>query len=81
MAPEGWLIDPKAQVLLLFHRDPMSCQRFPKFYMDKWTATKNGTPHLFKNRRKVELEPASETWSELIQNGWTQVNELFGNAA
>ncbi len=81
MTPEGWLIDPKAQLLLLFHRDPMSLQRLPKFYMDKWSASKNGTPHMFKDRRKVEFEPALETWNELIQNGWTQIHEQFGEAA
>ena len=81
MTPQGWLINPKAQVFLFFHKDPMSLQRLPKIYMDKWSASKNGTPHTFKNRRKVELEAALETWNELIQNGWMQIHEQFGDAA
>ena len=81
MYPEGWLIDPNGRWLLLFHKDPMCWENLPKFYMDKWSATEVGTPRSLKNRRKVELEPALETWNELIQNGWEQINEQFGEAA
>ncbi len=81
MNPEGWLADPKGMWLLLFHKDPMSWQRWPKFYMDKWSATPVGTPCTLKSRRKVELEPALETWNELIQNGWRKVNDQFGGTA
>ena len=34
-----------------------------------------------KDLRKVELEPALETWNELIQNGWRKVNDQFGGKA
>ncbi len=78
MNPQGWLVDPKGMWLLLFHKNPMSWQRWPKFYMDKWSLTPVGTPCTLKNRRKVELEPALETWNELIQNGWRKVNDQFG---
>ena len=59
----------------------MSWQRWQKFYMDKWSVTSFGTPCTLQNRRKVELEPALETWDELIQNGWRKVNDQFGEAA
>ena len=81
MKPEGWLADPKGVWLLLFHKDPMSWQRWPMFYMDKWSVTSAGTPGTFKSRRIVELDPALETWNELIQNGWRKVNNQFGKAA
>ncbi len=81
MYPEGWLIDPNGRWLLLFHKDPMCCGRSPKFYIYKWNATEIGTPKSLQNCRKVELEPALETWNELIQNGWRKVNEQFGEAA
>ena len=81
MNPEGWLADPKGLWLLLFHKDPMCWQRWPKFYMDKWSVTSLGTPCTLISRRKVELMPALETWNELIQNGWRKVNNQFGEAA
>ncbi len=70
MIPNGWLIDPKGKCLLLFHKDPMCLQRLPKVLMDKWDTTSEGTPSQFRNRRKVDLEPAIETWDELIDHGW-----------
>ncbi len=81
MKPEGWLSDPKGRWLLLFHKDPMSWQRWPKIYMDKWSVTPLGTPDILKSTRKVELEPALETWGELIQNGWRKVDVQFGKTS
>ncbi len=81
MYPEGWLMDPHGRWLLLFQKDPISSERFPTIYIDKWSVSDTGTPKFFKNRRKVELEPALETWSELRQNGWALVNELSTRAA
>ncbi len=80
-APEGWLIDPNGKWLLLFHKDPMSLQRSPFFYMDKWDVSPKGTPTTFINRRKVLLEPTIETWNELIQNGWKRLEHQFGETA
>lgn len=48
----------------------MCMQRLPKVLMDKWDATSEGTPSQFRNRRIVDLEPAIETWDELIDHGW-----------
>jgi len=70
MIPNGWLVDPKGKCLLLFRKDPKSLQRLPKVLMDKWDATSEGTPSQFRNSRKVDLEPAIETWDELIEHGW-----------
>ena len=80
MTPEGQLADPKAMCLLLFLKDPMSWQQWPKFYMDKWSVTPVGSPWNFKSRRKLELEPALQIWNELIQNGWRKVDDQFGAA-
>ena len=60
MIPNGWLVDPKVK----------SLQRLPKVLMDKWDTTSEGTPSQFRNRRKVDLEPAIETLDELIEYGW-----------
>ena len=79
--PEGWLINPSKTCLLRFFKDPMSLQRLPKVYMDKWSVTPAGTPLSFINRRKVQLDAALETWGELILNGWEKLGHQFGEAA
>ncbi len=79
--PDGWLVDPKGKWILLFHKDPLSLQTFPLFYMDKWDASSVGTPNTFISRRKVDLVPALETWNELIQSGWKKLDHQFGEAA
>ena len=59
----------------------MPWQRVPLFYIDKWDVSSIGTPNTFINRRKVQLEPAIETWNELIQNGWNKLEHQFGETA
>ena len=81
MIPEGWLINPSKTLLLRFHKDPTSLQKLPKIYMDKWSVTSKGTPLNFINRRKVELNPALETWTELTLNGWENLEQQFGDSA
>tara|TARA_Y100001968_G_C18691326_1_gene407018 strand:- start:220 stop:369 length:150 start_codon:yes stop_codon:yes gene_type:complete len=49
--------------------------------MDKWSVTSAGTPLSFINRRKVQLNPALETWSELILNGWERLGPQLEEAA
>ena len=70
MRPEGWLIDPNRRWLLMFRKDPISLQRLPCVYMDKWAVSHVGTPKTFVNRRTVGQEAAIETWEELTTNGW-----------
>ena len=79
--PDGWLLDPNGHWLLLFHKDLLSGEPSPQFYMDKWEATSLGTPSKFKNRRKVNLGPAQETWRELIDKGWRRINNQYGDFA
>ena len=79
--PLGWLIDLNSKWLLLFHEDPISLQGFTLFYIDKWDVSPLGTPNSFINRRKVNLEPAIETWNELLQNGWKKLEHQFGEAS
>ncbi len=79
--PEGWLINPTKTCLLRFFKDPMSLQRLPMVYMDKWSVTPSGTPLRFINRRRVQPDPANETWGELILNGWEKLGHQFSEAA
>ncbi len=81
MIPDGWLIEPNSKWLLLFHKDRKSLNRITTIYIDKWEVSKNGTPSRFVNRRKVQLEPAIETWTELMNNGWQNIQHKFGQTA
>ena len=81
MIPSGWLIDPNKKWLLLFHKDSKSLNILPNIYIDKWEVSANGCPKRFINRRKVELEPAIETWTELTHNGWIYLNHQFEHSA
>tara|TARA_Y100001968_G_C19356424_1_gene717427 strand:+ start:515 stop:760 length:246 start_codon:yes stop_codon:yes gene_type:complete len=81
MIPEGWLINPSKTWLLRFYKDPMCLKRLPHFYMDKWSVSASGTPLSFINRRRVHLDPALETWTELVLNGWKKLENQFEEAA
>ncbi len=79
MTPEGWLVNPKEKRLILFHKDSLSDQRVPYFYMDKWVASSSGTPSEFIERTRVPLNLANETWNELVGHDWEQINHQFGD--
>lgn len=74
-------MDPRGKWLLLFHKDPMSMQRLPLFYTDKWDVSPVGTPNTFINRRKLDQQAAIETWEELIDNGWYLIDHQFEETA
>jgi len=77
--PTGWLISPKREFVLFFIRDPNSQMIFPYVMTHLWNCTFEGIPTQLKNTRRIDLESALETWSELITNGWKlvehQINE------
>ena len=77
--PTGWLISPTKNFVLFFIRDPKSQMSFPDVMTQLWFCTIEGIPTRLKNTRKIDLESAIETWTELITNGWElvehQINE------
>lgn len=77
--PSGWLMHPEQKLVLFFIRDPKSLMRMPKVITQLWYATSEGVPTRIKNTRTMDLENATETWNELLCNGWElvehQVNE------
>ncbi len=79
--PDGWLIEPNNKWLLFFHKDTLPIKSITRIYIDKWEVSSTGTPLRFINRRKVELEPALETWNELINNGWLIVKQQLDQTA
>ena len=77
--PTGWLISPTRNFVLFFIRDPKSQMSFPDVMTQLWYCTIEGIPTRLKNTRRMDLENAIETWTELISNGWElvehQINE------
>ena len=77
--PTGWLVSPTRDLVLFFIRDPKSHMSFPNVITQLWYCTVEGIPTQLKNSRRIDLESAIETWTELITNGWElvehQINE------
>tara|TARA_Y100001968_G_C19403172_1_gene742155 strand:+ start:1012 stop:1287 length:276 start_codon:yes stop_codon:yes gene_type:complete len=80
--PKGWLISPKRDFVLFFIKDPRSQMTFPDVMTQLWYCTIEGIPTQLKNTRRMDLESAIETWTELITNGWELVeHQINENAA
>ena len=73
MNPTGWLVAPKKDQVLLFIKEPKSRITFPEVITQLWYCTSKGIPTHLKNTRRMDLESAIETWTELITNGWELV--------
>ena len=71
--PTGWLIAPTRDFILFFIRDPRSQMSFPDVMTQLWYCTIEGIPTRLKNTRRMDLESAIETWTELTTNGWELV--------
>ena len=79
--PSGWLINPEKKLVLFFIRDPKSLMRMPKVITQLWYATDEGIPTQIKNTRTMGLEDATETWNELLSNGWELVEHQINDKA
>ena len=66
----GWLVSPTRDRALLFIRDPKSQKTFPDVMTQLWYCTIKGIPIRLKNTRRMDLECAIETWTELITHHW-----------
>ncbi len=75
----GWLVSPTRDRALFFIRDTKCQMSFPDVITQLWFCTVAGIPIRLKNTRRMDLESAIETWTELITNGWEfyehQMNE------
>ena len=76
-APNGWLLNQKSTLLILFERCNKSEMESTKFYTHLFCTNELGEPSLLKNTRLQSLECALETWNELIAAGWTVVTNNF----
>ena len=79
--PTGWLMQPEKKLVLFFIRDQKSLMRLPTIITQLWYSTEQGIPIKLKNSRKMDLESATETWNELISNGWQLVENQINEAA
>ena len=75
----AWLISPEGKWCYRFHRDPMSWERYPFIFVDRWSALPNGVPSQMKKRNKLPLDEALELCGQMLLDGWlkltTQLNE------
>ena len=79
--PKGCLISPTKNFVLFFIRDPKSRISFPDVMTQLWYCTIGVIPTRLKNTRRLDLESAIETWTELITNGWELVEHQINGAA
>ena len=77
--PSGWLINTDKKLVLFFIKDPKSLMRMPKVITQLWYSTADGIPTRIKNTRTMELEEATETWNELLSNGWELVEQQIND--
>ena len=77
--PSGWLVNTEQKREMFFIRDPKSLMRMPKVITQLWYSTADGIPIRIKNTRTMELEEATETWNELLSNGWELVEHQIND--
>ena len=79
--PTGWLVSPTREFCMFFIRDPKSVIVSPTVFTQLWYCTIEGIPTRLKNTRRMDLESAIETWTELITNGWELVEKQINEDA
>ena len=75
--PNGWLLNQKNSLLILFEINKISDKNNPKVYTHLFFANELGEPGRLKNTRLLPIDCAYETWNELIAGGWTVVSYKF----
>ena len=71
--PTGLLVSPARDFVLFFIRAQQSQMNSRDVTTQLWYCTVEGVPTKLKNTRRMDLESAIETWTELITNGWELV--------
>ena len=77
--PTGWLVSPTRDFVLFFIRDPKAQKSSPNVMTQLWYCTDEGIPSRIKNTRRIDIESAIETWTELISNGWELVKDQIND--
>ena len=79
--PNGWILNPQNNYLILFQRCEKSSRKNIKVYTHLFYTNEHREPGRLKNTRLHELDSAIETWNELIARGWTEVTNQFQESA
>ena len=75
--PNGWLISPDNNFVLLFVLDKKEYGGIKHIFTHLFFANAEGEPSNLKNSRIQNKRCASETWNELISNGWEKIYYPF----
>jgi len=76
--PSGCLLNPEGSRLIFFDKCKKSRVNNIKVFTHLFYTNHLGEPAGLKNTRLLELHCAFETWDELVNNGWTEVQHYFG---
>ena len=76
-APSGCLLNPEGSHLILFEKCKKSPVTNAKVFTHLFYTNQSGEPVRLKNTRLLDLNCASETWEELVNNGWTESQNYF----
>ena len=80
--PTGWLVSTTREFCMFFIRDPKSEMAFPRVDTQLWYCLEDGTPTQLKNKIRIDLESAIETWHELLTQDWERMeHQINENAA
>ena len=66
---------------MFFIRDPKSEKAFPRVYTRVWNCLEDNIPTKLKNKRRIDLESAIETWHELLTQDWELMEIHINDAA
>ena len=76
--PSGCLLNPEGSRLIFFEKCKKSRVNNIKVFTHLFYTNHLGEPAGLKNTRLLELHCAFETWEELVNHGWTEVQHYFG---
>jgi len=66
----GWIQDPVSKLIVKFHRDQDSWEKYPYVFVDQGSLMDDGSPALLKSRRHLAMREAIEVWNAFLHDGW-----------
>ena len=76
--PSGCLLDPNGRHLIFFDECKKLNFKNVKVFTHLFYINHLAEPSGLKNTRLLDLNCAFETWEELINNGWIEVQRYIG---
>tara|TARA_B100001029_G_C14972409_1_gene401044 strand:+ start:449 stop:682 length:234 start_codon:yes stop_codon:yes gene_type:complete len=72
MFPDGWLMNPKGNILLFFEKDPLNPVN--EGYIEFWVITGVSSKQ-FRYRKRTNYLKAVDQWTHLLNKGWKVLEE------